>query len=370
MNNYKINSLSFAFIVICLINSNLLGMVIPYLIRKVKTSVVLTFLISFILGLIYIYIFLKLFNLFPNLTLSEKVEKIFSKKLSKVINTLIVLLTFLIVIIVFWRFSTFISSEYLTETPPFLISLLLAGPIFMAMFKDFDIAARCATIIIISILALFIFSRLSLLTSIKLDNYKPLITSSFKNIFKCSIFSVILEMTPLMLTLNIPKSNITNSKNLKKDLIIAYIFSFIILTSITLTIIGVLGVDVASLYTFPSYIVLKNISMLNFIKNIENFSVIFWVMFMSFTCAFGMVFIKTSLKLTFKISKQKLLNTIMIILFVLFMGIILVLLPYENFINKYKNAYVMIPFIIYSLFIITIILILIFGIIKSKKHSS
>ena len=317
MNKYKISSLSFAFIVICLINSNLLGTVIPYLIREVKTSVIFSLLISFFLGFIYIFIFLKIFNFLPNLTLTEKIERILPKPFSKIINISISLLTFLMVLIVFWRFSTFISSEYLIETPSFLISLLLASPLFLALFKDFDVAARCATIIVIFIIILFLISRVSLINYIKLDNFKPLLNNDLTHIFKGSIVLSVLEMTPLILTLNIPKSNITDSNKLKRNLIIAYIFSFFIVSSITLTIIGTMGIDIASLYTFTSYINLKNISMLNFIKNIENFSVIFWVMFMSFTCAFGLVFIKTSLKVTFNIEKQKVLNRIMTLILII-----------------------------------------------------
>lgn len=367
MNNYKISSLSFAFIVICLINSTLLGIVFPYLIKETKTSFFFSLLLSFIIGFIFIYLFLKMFNLMPEKNLIEKVESVFPKSISIFINLIITILVFLLVIIVFWRFSTFVASEYLTETPTFIISLLLASPIFFAMFKDFDIAARCATIIIITIVFLFIFSRLTLLFEIDFENYKPILNSAVSHIGKGSLVTSILQIVPLFLTLIIPKSNITDSKNITKAVVIAYISSFFILASVITTIIGVLGVNISSLYAFPSYVVLKNISILNFIKNIENFSVIFWVMFMSFTCSFSLFFIKTSIKSMFKITKMKTLNVIMIIIFILFMIVIYFLISLESFINKYKNIYVFIPLAVYSLlFMIMAISMACLGIKKKR----
>ena len=358
MNNYKISSLSFAFMVICLIDSNLLGMVFPYLIREAKTSVLFSLIISFLLGFVFIFVFIQAFNFLPEKNLSEKILTIFPKSLAIIINLLINFLVFLVIIIVFWRFSTFISSEYLTETPTFLISLLLASPIFLASFKDFDIASRCATIIIIAIIFLFIFSRIVLATYIDLENFKPILNNTFTHIGKGSIVLTILQMSPMFIALNIPKKNISDAKNINKALIISYVFSFFIISSIIITIVGVLGIGVASLYTFPSYVVLKKINILNFIKNIENFSVTFWIMFMSFTCAFSLVFIKTSIKSVFN-PKKKILNIIMIAIFALFIGTILLLLPFESFINKYRNVYVFIPFIVYSLLLAIIVISLI-----------
>ncbi len=365
MNNYKISNLSFSFIVLCLINSSLLGMVFPYLVRTSNNSILYSLGISFILGFIILFVFLKLFNYEPDKTLTEKINYFFPKPIAIVINIIIDLLFFLMVIIIFWRFSTFISSEYLTETPSYLITLLLASPILLAMLKDFDIAARCATIIIIGVLILLIFSRTTLFTYIKIDNFKPIIFN-LKDSVKGSGVLTILQLMPLFTALNIPKNKIINNTKTTRSLIFTYMFSFSIISSMIITIVGVMGINTASLYSYPSYVVLKNISLLNFINNIENFSVIFWIMFMSFTCAFTLYSIKVSISKTFNINSNKVLNIIILILFSIFIGLILFMIPYENFINKFKDAYVIIPFYIYSLLFVIFILISLFSKLKPR----
>lgn len=369
MNNYRISSLSLGFIVICLIDSTLLGIAFPYIIRESTTSFVFSLIISFIIGLLYMFVFIKIFDFMPEKNIIEKIETIFPKVIAKIVNSLMFFLVFLVLIIIFYRFSTFISSEYLTETPAPVISILLAGPLFYAMFKDIDTAARCATIIIFTIIFLFIFSRITLLTQIDLENFKPIVFNEPLDIIKNAFYFSTLQMVPLFLALMIPKNNITDPEKITKHLIFAYLFSYFIIVTMLITIVGLLGVKIASLYTFPSYVVLKNLNILNFIKNVENFSVLFWIMFMSFTTAICLVFMKNIIYTTYKIKNKRKLNISMIILFIAFIITIIVLLPYENYINKYKNLYANIPFITYLGLFILVFISYIIGKIMHKKST-
>lgn len=364
MNNNKINTFSFSFILICLFNSSLLGILFPYIINNSNNSILYNIIIIFFTGLIYLFIYYKIFSFLPDLPLSKKIENIYPKIISKIINIIITILVFFIVIIIFWRFSTFITSEYLTETPGWMISILLALPIYYASYKNVDVAGRCASDIIFTIILLFLFSRISLINKIDIENFKPIIFNGKDSLITSVISSTLLVM-PILTTLIVPKNKIVD-KHFKKAIFISYIFSFIIFSLILLTIIGILGKDLASIYTFPSYVVLKNLNIFNFIKNIENFSVLFWIMFMSFTCSFNMFFIKSSVKDTFNINKNKTLNIIMTIIFIVFLSIIIYILPYENYINNYKNAYAIIPFIIYIVLFLIIFISYIIGTIKNK----
>ena len=370
MNNYKISSLTLAFIVICLINSTLLGIIFPYLINEAKTSLQFCLGLGFLIGLFLIFIYLKVFSFMPDKNIIDKINAIFPKFLAKVINFIISLLLFFSVIIIFWRISTFISSEYLNETPHYIIGLVLAIPIFYASFKNVDTLGRCATIIIFSVTALILFNCLSLSSTIELGNFKPLINNDIMHISKGAVIYSVIHLIPLYFSLLIPKDNIIDKEKVSRTIIISYIFSFIFMATIFIIIVGTLGFEVASLYTYPSYAVLKNVNVLNFIKNIENLSVIIWFMFMSFTCTFNLVFIKTSILNIFKINSNKIINIIMISIFMIFMLAIILLLPLENYINKYKNIYIYAPFFVYSALFVIILISLLIGKITHRKKES
>ena len=62
MNRYKISSLTFSLIFMCLLNSSLLGIIFPYILHESKTSFYISLGISFLVGLVFIFIYLKIFN--------------------------------------------------------------------------------------------------------------------------------------------------------------------------------------------------------------------------------------------------------------------------------------------------------------------
>ena len=60
------------------------------------------------------------------------------------------------------------------------------------------------------------------------------------------------------------------SKNLTRKLIVRYLLSNLFISIIIITTQGVMGIDLIELFKYPEYVVLKKISLLDFINNIEN----------------------------------------------------------------------------------------------------
>ena len=89
MNNYKISALSFSFIVICLLETNLLGTIFPFIIENTRYSFIYCLVLSFIIGLILLLLFLKVFSCLPSKNIIEKIDYVF---LSFYLNQLILLL--------------------------------------------------------------------------------------------------------------------------------------------------------------------------------------------------------------------------------------------------------------------------------------
>ena len=58
----------------------------------------------------------------------------------------------------------------------------------------------------------------------------------------------------------------------------SYLISCLMVSIIFILTIGVMGIDIVSLYRYPEYIVLKKVSFFRFLNNIENFNAFFWIL--------------------------------------------------------------------------------------------
>jgi len=364
MNKYKLSSLTFSLIFMCMLNSSLLGIIFPYLLHEAKTSFYLTLGISFIIGLILIFIYLKIFNFLPDKDIFKKIEAIFPKWIGKIITILLMTLVFCLTIIIIWRLVTFISSEFLVETPNLFIGLLIAAPLLYASLTDFDVIGRLATFCLAVAFLLLMFNIISLFSQVDITNLKPLLNFDVTHTSKSVTALTFIILTPGFLTLVIPKSNITNPSKITRSILIAYTLEMISIFLISFIIVTVLGIDIANLYTFPSYVVLKTLSVLSFIQNTENISILVWVLLMTFAGSFCLLFMKAGIKNVFKLDKKKTQIFSLLFIFLPFLGIVLYMLPFEIYLNKYK--YVSIPLILNISIFTIFILVLIIGKIVNK----
>ena len=302
-------------------SSNLLGIIFPYIITSSNSSYIFTLLLSSIISLLLILLYIKLIN----------------KNINK--SKLLLIINLLITSYLFYRFTVFVSNEYLTQTPIILISLLLFLPIIVSSFKNIDVIIRCSSIIIIISFILLLLSNLSLINKIDINflkqiSFKPLI------VIKDSIIISILSTSPIFNTLLV-KEHINIDK---KHIITSYIITHLLLIITTVIIIGTLGLNISSIYRYPSYIVLKNINILNFIKNVQNLSVVFWTMIFTFTICFNIKCIEASFNKKYKL-------IILPLIFILSFTFIKI----DTLINKNGLLYTYIPFILSLLLILTLL---------------
>ncbi len=367
MTNYKLSSLSFTFIFICIINAMLPGTLIPYMLITAKTSVFISIFIGFLLGLLIIFLFFKIFDFLPEYSLFKKIDYVFPKFVSKIIVSIILLFMFIFAVFVFWRYSTFISLEFLAETPNSLITLILILPVIYSTMYDIDTLARISTFCVFIGAFLFFNNVISLFGQNDFSNLLPLLNKDFSHLSKSSVMFSMLCVVPILSLLVIPKNNIVDKENVKKSILIGYIINTICVSIIFLCIIGVLGIDVSILFTFPSYEVLKTINMFSFLDNIENINILIWVLFMTLSLQYNLQTIKTGLYEIFNVKTKKKQYIVMGIIISLLIGVIIYLIPYENYINKYKNMYAYSPFILLVLSVIIVSFVYVCGKIKMKS---
>jgi len=179
---------------------------------------------------------------------------------------------------------------------------------------------RTTFVLFIFGLILLFLTILGLAGQVDLTSFMPVLEHDMTDIFGTSLRIIPYTAFALILLLCIPKKDIVDSEKLNKRVVISYVVSFLTVLSALFFIVGVLGAELAQLYQYPEFHVLKRISIGGFIERVESTLSLRWIFYIFTTLVFGLYFIKQYLKITFKIKKEQKLNLVSSIV-----GIILLL---------------------------------------------
>ena len=296
--SFEYNSLSF------LITTPLfLGIGFIKIIRDVGNDFWISLIIGILLGLII-----------------TQILKLLPKNNNK---PLFILINFIILLIITSSLTRSISHLYLNKTPDYFIFIPFLLVMYYASTKKDDVIFKVANIILFINIFLFIFSSILLIPLFKIDNLMPLFgDSSILNIIYSGIDFALLSTIPLMLL----------SKHNKKIYTLSSLYIFLVFV----LIIGTLGINVASIFNYPEYIILKRVSFFDFFDNIQNFIFLSWI-FSSFTLG-GLVC--TNIE---NYSNKKTLLIILILTFII--NTVFSNFQIFNFINNYIR-YILISIVI------------------------
>ncbi|MBE6147969.1 MAG: hypothetical protein E7167_00440 [Firmicutes bacterium] len=164
--------------------------------------------------------------------------------------------------------ETFIGSFFLLTTPKLMI---IAPSIILCLytsFKSMKTIKRTTFLLLFLGLTFFGIAAVSLGNFFTIDNITPLFTHSTSSIFKSALVFASLSTAPNIL---LKEENIKFSKHIKY-----YLFSSLIHLLVCIITLGALTPNVAKMYSFPEYMVLKRIKIFGFIENIENIITAIW----------------------------------------------------------------------------------------------
>lgn len=241
----KINN--YGFLQYMLSFSLLMGAGISNILTTSKEDAWICSILGTILGLIILFIFTKLNDQ--------------SFKITSFISNLILLF--------FGLYSTtkLISSIYLSSTPSYIIMIPNILLIIYMVKQGFNAYLRSINTLFIFFAILMIFSAAMLTPSIELDFFKPILINSPMKILIGSLSFAVTSTFPIVL--------IPNFKEKYKPKF--YLYSAINIIIVIICTYGNLGPEMSELYRYPEYIVLKRISALNFIDNVENILFMIWI---------------------------------------------------------------------------------------------
>lgn len=277
-------------------------------------------IISSVLGLLPVILYLYLMNYRPEMNFHCLNEYLFGQVGGKIINTIITMLIAFCVVLYFNNLNNFITSQYLHKTPTLFGIIIFSIPVIYLLNQNLTTIGRTSFILFIFGIILLALTLLGLSGQVDLTNFMPVLEHSFGDIFNTSLRIIPYTSFSVILLLSIPKKDVVDSSKLNKRVIIAYFTSFIVVLMASFFVVGVLGPELAKLYQYPEFHVLKRISIGGVIERVESTLSLRWIFYIFTTLVFGLYFIKQYLKTTFKIKKEQKLNLVSSIV-----GIILLL---------------------------------------------
>lgn len=353
MNN-KVTHIQIGMFLFLICSSIYLGVSDIILLRKAGDEVLISMLVGTILGLIPVLMYLKINSFMPRLNIYEKNKKLFGKILGSIINVLLI-----VMYMVFLSMSTravviFVTSKYLQNTPYFLVGLLVIITSLIICFKGIETIARISQMSFIASIILVITIELFLTKYIEIGNILPIFTGDnyIKDIFdgaiyhasSCSLFS--------MLLLSINKSKVINEKKYNKTIIIFYLLVSLALTLVMFFVTSCFGYEMATLFRYPEYVLLKKIGVSNSELHLENLLAFRWIFYMlslSNICVYSLIKGVKSF-----INNKKISTVIIIILSILCVIGGKTAGPIPHSLNIIKHYFV--PFIALPMFIILTII--------------
>ncbi len=343
----------------------LLGISLSQMFTNVHQDAWLSVFIAFIIGLVLLLIYLYLINYKLEYNIIKLNTYIFGTIIGTIINIFICLCIFIYAICIFWNFTNFITTQYLSNTPLIAIGGLLSIPLFYILIKDIETITKTAIIVFFISILIYSLSLFGLFNEIDLNNIMPILENGINPVIKNSIYSLCFNVGPIFLITIVPKSYFKKEQKFNMPIIFMYIFNALFVCYGVFTVLAVLGPNLSILYEYAEVQVLKRVVIFGFVDRIESIISLRWIFDIFITLTMTLYFILIFIKETFKIKKQKIIDITVFILIIL-LNIINCFafknkLVFNNFISK-----VLLPLCLISFIIIPLILFVICLIKKSK----
>lgn len=226
----------------------------------------LSSILGYILGLGIVWIIKKILDYKKGKTLNQILEKNFS---DGILRILIILFCLYVIFQSYFILQTFMTSFFLTATPPFYVILPFILIILFIVSKGIKNIARVSESLFWFCIIIPVVILIVLYQYVNLEHFMPIFTTKPTNFFYSSLVFGVLSSVPNMFLLNI--------KNSGKNLMKIYSLSVFTLILIAIIIMGVFGPELSVMYRYPEYMMLKKIKILSFVEKIENITSVIWI---------------------------------------------------------------------------------------------
>ena len=300
-----------------------------------------------IVGFPILILYLYIYNYRKDLNLNYLNIYLFGKKYGRLFNVIILLFVMTFTMITFWNLTSFVASQYLYDTPQWFIDIIFIATTFYFFSKSERTIFRSSLILIYIVLFLYLVSFLGLMDKISINNVRPVLEHGIMPVLK-GLYNYVAYVIFPIFTLSVINRDKINKKNLNKWIIITYLVSNFLIFTMLFLLVSVFGIELATLYQYPTYHILKRVFIGGFIERLENVLSIQYIIVLFIPCAFTSYYSLKSIRDITGISKNIFIYPILILImfisqyifksntygeyflihtYPIFMGIILIVIP-------------------------------------------
>ena len=358
----KISNLQYNSLMWFLIRGCFIGVSLNNIIYVSHQDSTLSVLLAIILGFIPLLLYFYIRNYQPTLDIFEKIKLLFGK-FGNVLNVICMIFAYLFTIMILSDLTHFISSQFLYYTSSTIISITFMVLVVYALFKGIKTIAKTSLIVFFFVTIIAIFIILGLIGNINITNFEPILYNGISPIFKSTLIILVYNVMPIFFLLAIPKKNVSND-NIKVN-ILFYLLSMFSIFSVSFMTIAIFDVNLALLYEYPGFHLLRQVNIGEFVDRIEIFLSIEWIISMCIMLIFCLYFGNLALKriINFSINKKWHFPLLIIEATIL---IVLQIFVVDNFLQSSAREH---DIILYSALGIFIFLYLILSLRISFKNS-
>lgn len=277
----KINSFNYNTLLFFLVRCCFLGICFNNLIIISKLDSWISILIGIMISIFPLSIYYYINKKYPDLNIYEIIN-------NNIISLFLSIFVFLLCSTCYWNIINFISSQFLYKTPDILISLLFITSIIYINYKGLKTILRVSTILFFVTVFLFFISFIGLIVQSDINNLLPMFMNENKEIMIGSLHYIAYNTLPLFMLLVIPNDYV--KIDIKSNLFM-FVFASFTVFSYCFLVLSIYGIDIANLLHFPEFHLLKRLTLMGFIKRLENIFSIQWALDYFIFIAFAIYFI-------------------------------------------------------------------------------
>ncbi len=227
-------------------------------------------------GLIIMLIYYFLGSRYPGLTLIGILRQLLGKWFGLILAACYFMLFFFLSFNIPWYIMDFMGHA-MHETPHYAISLLFIIGYAVAAIYGIEVIARTSEIFIKFITVIFFAAMLMVLPNVKLDNLLPVLENGLVPVIKSSVSISIYNTFPMIVLLMVFPVNINDIKGSKKAIIKGFLWSSLLAFTVIILSTLVLGTAVLAKSKYPSFLLLKEINIMNIFTRLEYFISVVWI---------------------------------------------------------------------------------------------
>lgn len=247
-------------------------------------------ILSILLRIAWIPLYGAIANQMNRKSMVRHMTSLFGNWLGKSFCLLYLLLfPYLIFILTLRNLGDFLSNVILIDTPIEIIHVIALASVVYGVWSGIQAVGRAAEILFAGVVLLFVILIFSLLPSIELSNLMPIMENGIKPIIQGSFPLFAFPFMEIVLFLFIlPK--LERPEKWKSVVYKSSIISGSLFFIVIFIVISVLNAGVTSNLTYPSYFVVRTVSIAGFYERFEVFLAVAWIVTMFFRLSILMFF--------------------------------------------------------------------------------